>query len=511
MRYKLAMILISGLIWIPGNALGHGLDDVLERAADFLGGEQSLTALQQIEITSTGTRWVLDEGFEPGASRQGTFDMDLQWEVRKEQLRLDYDIETPSFGVTRSVIEVVNGADGFTDGQDGNFAPPGTFAMSSDRVESIKRHQRLLNPQVILRELLRDDGDARLRRHHHGLYDQIVIEDNVANITLFILRETGEISHLKTKTSDLLRRDVPLVITYSDWGFFGSGVKFPTQIEISLDGELVHREQRTAVRAGAELFLAEIFSIPDNLDAERDLQLQNRGNGHHQTLQSMAAFGFPQDGFRLNIASTEITPGVWFLGGTSHNSLAVVQSDGVVIVDAPLGPERSRAILDWVKEEIGSRVKNVVVSHHHVDHAAGVREMAGRWAGVVVHESVRDFWNDVFRNPSRILQDAIERKRSWRPYDVRITDYKELVVLEDDNTPVRAFPYEQTHSVDSVLVEAGGVIFVVDTYSPGNAPAPDVGRAIVEAVEAQGLTPSFIAGGHGTFITWADFLAGLPQ
>ncbi len=506
---------------MPGSVLADRLDDVLKRAADFLGGEQSVRDLQQIEISSAGTRWVLDEGLEPGPSRQGTFKMDLQWDVRKQQLRLDYDVETPSFGIVRSVIETVDGADGFTEGQDRNFSPPGVSLMRSDRVASIKRHQRLLNPQVILRELLRDDGEARLQRqhnNHHGwrgeLHDQVKIEDDVAEITLFIRSETGEISHLKTVTSDLLRRDVPLMVKYKGWESFGNGVKFPTQLEIYLDGELVHREQRSAVRAGTDLFLSDLFRIPDGLDVERDRQLSKRGNGHHQSFQSLAGFGFPPDGLQLNVVSTEITPGVWFLSGASHNSLAVKQKDGVVIVDAPLGPERSRAILDWVKENLNEEVTNVVVSHHHVDHTAGVREMAGHGARVVVHTSAKDLWKDVLRSRSNILRDSLARsnldKKKRRPH-VHIKDYNELVVLEDNNVPVRAFPYEQSHSADSVIVAAGGVIFVVDTYSPGPGPVPAaVGLAIVKAVEAQGLTPLFIAGGHGSFIPWADFLARLP-
>jgi hypothetical protein len=60
-------------------------------------------------------------------------------------------------------------------------------------------------------------------------------------------------------------------------------------------------------------------------------------------------------------------------------------------------------------------------------------------------------------------------------------------------------------------VRDSGVLFTSDIYSPPALPAagdPN-GQAIVDLVNAQGLNPQWIVGGHGSFIRYADFQAAV--
>lgn len=56
-----------------------------------------------------------------------------------------------------------------------------------------------------------------------------------------------------------------------------------------------------------------------------------------------------------------------------------------------------------------------------------------------------------------------------------------------------------------------GVLFTSDTYSPPGLPDPADAdaQAIAALVEAEGLNPECIVGGHGTFISYAEFEATL--
>jgi hypothetical protein len=78
---------------------------------------------------------------------------------------------------------------------------------------------------------------------------------------------------------------------------------------------------------------------------------------------------------------------------------------------------------------------------------------------------------------------------------------------------VEVYRFNTTHSVDmSVLFAAdSGVLFTSDIYTPGAPPGPE-GQRINNLIQNQSLNVEWIAGGHGTFITYDQFLADLgPQ
>ena len=82
----------------------------------------------------------------------------------------------------------------------------------------------------------------------------------------------------------------------------------------------------------------------------------------------------------------------------------------------------------------------------------------------------------------------------------------EPVVIGTDTNVVTVYPFPNEHAEDYVLVEAGGVLFVVDIYNPGlgfGAPPP----ALFDWVESQGVAVDQLAGGHGGVDRWADLVA----
>ena len=66
--------------------------------------------------------------------------------------------------------------------------------------------------------------------------------------------------------------------------------------------------------------------------------------------------------------------------------MPIEQEDGVVTVAAPLHPERSDAILAWVGEAFpGKFVTQVIATHHHDDHSAGLRLFVAAGVTVIGH------------------------------------------------------------------------------------------------------------------------------
>ena len=76
----------------------------------------------------------------------------------------------------------------------------------------------------------------------------------------------------------------------------------------------------------------------------------------------------------------------------------------------------------------------------------------------------------------------------------------EVTTIGSGTNPVNVVAFPNPHADDYVLVEAGGVLFIVDIYSPGTGQplAPE----LVEAVNGLGLEVTTVAGGHGASEPW---------
>src|SRR5439155_1503288 len=82
---------------------------------------------------------------------------------------------------------------------------------------------------------------------------------------------------------------------------------------------------------------------------------------------------------------TQLAPGVFFLGGGTHNSLAIEQTNGIVIVEPPLYDERSDAVIAWASAQFpGKPITHLVITHFHDDHSGGLRAYVALGATIAV-------------------------------------------------------------------------------------------------------------------------------
>ncbi len=270
----------------------------------------------------------------------------------------------------------------------------------------------------------------------------------------------------------------------------------------------MHRETRNVVDVNTDIDPA-LFAFPDSVSPVFDPDLAARGEVSHQYIQSFAALGFPRDGLQPFVTAADLGEGVFHLTGGSHHSLAVVQDEGVVIVEAPLDEVRTTAVMEWVENELGQPITHVVMSHHHADHSGGLRAYVAAGITVVMHEAAVPFFENVFTAPSTLVADTLANN----PVDANIepVPMDGSVVLTSDTNPVGVYPIDTSHSEDLVMVEAGGVVFVVDIYSPfPGAPLPPVARTIHALITDLGLDVHTIAGGHGGTIGFDTFEGALP-
>jgi len=205
--------------------------------------------------------------------------------------------------------------------------------------------------------------------------DSVTIGHGTSPITITMDPDTGLPATATTLESDPLRRDVELVVSYQDWAETESGISFLATVVITYDGEPVHQETRT-VSTDVEID-ASMFEVPEGVEPAFDATLAERGDLSHQYLQSFAAGGSPRDGLQLGVEATESMPGVFHVTGGTHHTLAVLQDDGVVLIEAPLDETRSAVVEAWLETVApGQPVTHVIQSHHHSDHEVLAESLA---------------------------------------------------------------------------------------------------------------------------------------
>jgi glyoxylase-like metal-dependent hydrolase (beta-lactamase superfamily II) len=488
-----------------------GIDQSLspsDKLVTTLGGKPALAALQTISATITDTRSLLDEGYLPedGAAAASTFAATLRWDLGARNLRIDYQraVGFP-FPGTYTYTELLRADGGWRDGIDNFFgAPPG--ALASERWASARRQQLFLHPEVLARELASGKltgKDAGIGVIGGVLHHRLEVADTVSPLTLWIEVGTGRLSKLSTVENEYLRSDVAVEAFYSDWQPVAGGVSLPRRAVLTVDGEVVHEELRTAITMNPVLEPT-VFAVPGGGQPSVITNEAKRGERSHQFYEMFSAVGIPLAGGQTSVQANEFKPGVWHLSGGSHNSLVIEQASGVVVVEAPLYQDRSRALLSWISTKFpGKPVTHAVATHFHGDHSAGLRTFVAAGATVVAGDAALGLYRRVFSARRTVEPDDLSA--APRLPTLRGVAPGEVITLADATRPVKIYTVNTTHAADMIVAVVNGVLFVSDIFSPGIPASPAALRELRQAItDNPTIAVERLAGGHGGTATLAE-------
>jgi glyoxylase-like metal-dependent hydrolase (beta-lactamase superfamily II) len=103
----------------------------------------------------------------------------------------------------------------------------------------------------------------------------------------------------------------------------------------------------------------------------------------------------------VKVESQKLADGLWLLGGGTHNSMLVEFRDFMAVVEAPQNEARSLAVIEEANRLVLNKpIKYVVNTHHHFDHAGGLRTYLSQGTTVITHESNKQYYLDIMFHPA---------------------------------------------------------------------------------------------------------------
>ncbi len=153
-----------------------------------------------------------------------------------------------------------------------------------------------------------------------------------------------------------------------------------------------------------------------------------------------------------SIEWTQLANGVHKIGGSSHATIVVEMRDHLIAVEGPLYEARTAPVVKAIKERFpGKPIRYVVPTHHHLDHAGGIRAFMAEGAVVVSPFSARDFYARVAKAPHTRHPDSLEKART----PVVIESFGGGPrVLTDGTRRVEVYPLPTSHAEDLVAAPA---------------------------------------------------------
>jgi hypothetical protein len=103
----------------------------------------------------------------------------------------------------------------------------------------------------------------------------------------------------------------------------------------------------------------------------------------------------------VRVESQKLADGVWALAGGTHNSMVVEFKDFVAVVEAPNNEARSLAVIGEANRLVPNKpIKYLVNTHHHFDHAGGLRTFLSQGTTIITHETNKQYYLDIMFYPA---------------------------------------------------------------------------------------------------------------
>lgn len=166
--------------------------------------------------------------------------------------------------------------------------------------------------------------------------------------------------------------------------------------------------------------------------------------------QFKAPEGFQSVTFPQSPPFTKYSDNVYTINGGGYNVLAVGFKDYVFVMEAPNGDAVSRQVIEQVKKIFPDKpIKYIAVTHHHDDHAGGIRTYIAEGATVISAPGEKTFFEKIVKSKFTIVPDTL----ALNPKELKIEPLQNgKRVLTDGTTTVEILDIGSGPHTEEMLV-----------------------------------------------------------
>jgi glyoxylase-like metal-dependent hydrolase (beta-lactamase superfamily II) len=451
-------------------------------AAQALGGRDRLMAAKTLVLEGEGTNWNLGQDMTIDATGQSFAVtgyrrlMDLTGgRMRIEQTR------TPNFlyfqgQAPQKQVFGIDGAIAY------GIGPTGTATRASAQAARDRRAEFIHHPIVLVRAALDPSAALSNARTEDSVRLVDVTVPDAGVFTLAIDPATGLPARISSKTHHPNLGDVVVETRFSNYGEV-DGLRLPERHAVSLD-----RFKTAELRLARPTLNGDIGDI-----------------SAPEAARAAAPGGAPAP----VVTAEVIAPGVWLLGGGSHHRALVEFGDHLMLIEAPQSEARTLAAIAKAREVVpGKPLTQLVSSHHHFDHSAGLRAAVAEGLTVITHQSNVAYYEEAAKRPFTIAPDALARK----PAPIVIEGVASDRVVEDKTQRVELQHLAGNPHADTLLVAylpKAGLLVQVDAFSPG-APVNPYAANLLDHIRSRKLRVERVVPLHGNVVPLAELVKAVP-
>ena len=177
----------------------------------------------------------------------------------------------------------------------------------------------------------------------------------------------------------------------------------------------------------------------------------------------------------VKVESQKIADGVWYLAGTPDpNSQVVEFKDFMVTIESSVTEGRALANIAEAKKLVPNKpIRYHVNSHHHSDHAAGLRANVVEGATIITHEMNKKFYEDtVLKSPHTLDPDLF----SQNPKPAKFIWVKDKYVITDGDRTLEIYYVRGAGHTDNLLMSylpKEKILFITDIFNQFGEPRPN--------------------------------------
>jgi glyoxylase-like metal-dependent hydrolase (beta-lactamase superfamily II) len=445
-------------------------------AMQALGGRSRVEAVKTLTADGEGVHYNLGQDLQPeGATQQfAVSNYKRQIDIAGGRQRVE-QTRTPKFAYfqgpqPQTQIQGLDGSVAF------NVNAQGQASRLAPLAEADRLHDRYHHPLTWLRATL--DPQATVTNVRSvGTARQADLTTAAAPVLTMTIDAAGVPLSISSKAYHPNLGDVVMTTTLAGYEDVNS-LRLPTQFTTAVD------DFRTA----------EMRLTRQSIDAELG-----------DLAAPAAVAGARPAPAAINVTAEPVGKGVWLMGGGSHHSALVEFGDHLMLIDAPQSEARTLAVIAKAKETVPNKpLTQLVTTHHHFDHTAGLRAAIAEGMNVITHAGNRQWVERMAGRPHTLQPDTLA-KNATRLVVETVDDDK---TYSDPAMTVQLYHIAGNPHSDTMLmayIPRERVLIQVDAYSPGAGPHLYAAN-LLENIQKRKLRVDRIVPLHGAIGPMADLV-----